>query len=140
MILLAIDPAKPRASRGFALWIGDELLYSRAQRADWAVVEGQWENPKASRRSLMTLSFYAGFLLGRAAAPRFAVVPVAVWKGALFGASFANAPKAVFSANIQQELVRRGLLVPKSSHDLDAAGLALACISGKFQLEDYEVT
>lgn len=136
--VLAIDPAKPRTKRGHASYDGRGLGFG-AVDADWAVVEGQWVNAQASKQSLMTLSFYAGFLLGSASAPRFACIPVAVWKGALFGASFANVPKAVFCANIRQLLERRRLPVPESEHDLDAAGLALACFSGKFKLEDYEI-
>lgn len=172
VIVLAIDPAKPKSKRGYAHFDGAQfriphvafseglkkgrLGSSRAEERgggqacfdgsnfasgplDWAVVEGQWVNAQASKQALMTLSFYAGFLLGSSGAPRFACIPVAVWKGALFGSAFANVPKAVFCANIRQLLERRGLPVPESEHDLDAAGLALACFSGKFELEDYEI-
>lgn len=138
MIVLAIDPAKPRAKRGYAKFDGVTFC-PPGLGADWAIVEGQWVNAQASKQSLMTLSFYAGFLLGSIRAPRFACIPVSVWKGALFGASFSNVPKAVFSANIRQLLVKRGLPIPESEHDLDAAGLAIACFSGKFRLEDYEI-
>jgi hypothetical protein len=141
MIILAIDPAKPLASRGFATisTLPGPQFVAASTRPDWVVVEGQWVNAVASKQSLMTLSFYAGLLLGvhgGVHGARMAVVPVATWKHVLIP-GFSNAPKEVYSRNIAQLLRRHGHPVPRSGHDLDAAGIALACV--KLDLTKYEV-
>jgi hypothetical protein len=164
--IFGIDPAKPVAKRGYALAINADYLGHGAAaqmvardlgRVHWAVCEDQWlvpqtaaerarrKDPKAKvggADSIMTLRLYAGILLGQWAerlGARMAIVPPAVWKGALFGAGFACTEKRVFTNNLRQHIVRRGFAVPESDDDVDACGLVLAAASGKFRLEDYEV-
>ena len=104
MKILFIDPASEPEDRGFALYDGPRLVEAGTTFhrgcADWAVVEDQWVNHKASRQSLMTLSQYAGFLLGRSGASRFFAYPVKDWKNRILP-GFANAPKRMFSASLE---------------------------------------
>lgn len=149
MRLLSIDPAGKTnvAGRGYAVieWIEHEkgheavrctfsggLPDARALRMGGLhliVVEGQWANPKASRQSLLTLGFGAGYLAGFAAgagALRTIVVPVYDWKNAIIP-GFANAPKQMYTKNLQQ-------MWPQvtNEHCLDAVGLGMAVARGCF--------
>lgn len=141
MLIIAIDPAKPKKSRGFATFSTISRQFClEMSAADWVVCEGQWVNAIASKQSLMTLSFYAGLLLGSIGShcrARMAVLPVKTWKGTLIP-GFGQAPKAVYARNLAQMLARAGHDVPKSEHDLEARGIALA--ASMLDLEAYEIT
>lgn len=95
---------------------------------DLIVVEGQWANPEASRQSLLTLGFGAGYLAGFAALGglRTIVVPVYDWKNAIIP-GFANARKEMYTKNLQQ-------MWPQvtNEHCLDAVGLGMAVARGCF--------
>ena len=140
MIVLAIDPATRRCDRGVALVRDGELLSVGNELAPVAAaalatptfiaVEAQWFDCTAARSpdKILKLARYAGRLqiLALQIWPkaRPIVVPVATWKGALFGPAFANVPKKVFTANLAKLPALRGL----TDHNLlDAAGLGLAC-------------
>ncbi len=126
MLIYAIDPASTRAKRAIALlsplgWSVDSFIPGIS--ADLVVVEGQWSNPKASRQSLMTLSFYAGALLYAVPGVRRIVLPVDVWKGIMIPGS-ERLPKAVYTANLREILG-----MPESEYDdnaVDAVGIAHA--------------
>lgn len=158
MRLLAIDPAGKTnvAGRGYAVieyWYGTTmpgdpsrllgtfsggLPDARWGPFDLIVVEGQWANPKSSRQSLLTLGFGAGYLSGFAAgagALRTVVVPVYDWKNAIIP-GFANAPKEMYTKNLQQMWPR-----VTNEHCLDAVGLGMAVARGCFpekQLKKWE--
>lgn len=120
MIVASIDASSDGLCRGFALhrhlitiepellWYGPDLdgllaqLGKLGRSADVAAVEGQYPGGKSSKQSLITLGAYAGFLLGRVPARLYLKVPVAAWKGRLIP-GFANAPKAMFTANLRQK-------------------------------------
>lgn len=141
MIVLAIDPATRRCDRGVALVRDGELLASGhtfvgplcssvGSQIDFVAVEAQWFDRTAERdiQKILKLARYAGRLQERARqfwpSAKTIVVPVATWKGALFGPTFANVPKKVFTANLAKLHALRGL----TDHNLlDAAGLGLAC-------------
>ena len=142
MLIYAIDPASTRAKRAIAslvpelgpLWNIEPGIPDVP--ADLIVVEGQWSNPKASRQSLMTLSFYAGALLYAVPGHRRIVLPVDVWKGAMIPGS-ERLPKAVYTANLREILG-----MPESEYDdnaVDAVGIAHAAARlTPEQLDQYE--
>lgn len=119
MIVASIDASSDGLCRGFALhgdgnllWYGptlDGLLASiearRMTAVDVATVEGQYPGGKSSKQSLITLGNYAGFLLGRVPARAYFIVPVQSWKARLIP-GFANAPKAMYTANLRQKWPR----------------------------------
>lgn len=133
MLIYAIDPASTRAKRAIAVlrtphaadwgWSVGAGLPETSAMADLVVVEGQWSNPKASRQSLMTLSFYAGALLYAVPGVRRIVLPVDVWKGIMIPGS-ERLPKAVYTANLREILG-----MPESEYNdnaVDAVGIAHA--------------
>ena len=140
MLIYAIDPASTRAKRAIASHSGPGswAICDRipAGPADLVVVEGQWANPKASRQSLMTLSFYAGALLYAVPGFRRVVLPVDVWKGIMIPGS-ERLPKAVYTANLREILG-----MPESEYDdnaVDAVGIAHAAARlTPEQLDQYE--
>ncbi len=142
MLIYAIDPASTKAKRAIAS-LGLDGLRQWAvstdiprEAADLVVVEGQWSNPKASRQSLMTLSFYAGALLYAVPGARRIVLPVDVWKGIMIP-GFERAPKAAYTANL-----REILQMPADQYDdnaVDAVGIAHAAARlTPEQLDQYE--
>jgi hypothetical protein len=146
VLIYAIDPASTRAKRAIAAlrtphaadwgWSVGAGLPETSAMADLVVVEGQWSNPKASRQSLMTLSFYAGALLYAVPGVRRVVLPVDVWKGAMIP-GFERAPKAAYTANLREILG-----MPESEYDdnaVDAVGIAHAAARlTPEQLDQYE--
>lgn len=133
MLVIGIDPSSRPAKRAWA-GVQDGLLVSHGRgdgpRSETDLVacyavEGQWlGRSDVPPRDIVKLAFAAGFALGQcpAAAVRI-MLPVDVWKGAIFPAF--SAPKAVFCANLRQLF---GAALPASATDdeADAAGIALA--------------
>jgi hypothetical protein len=109
--VLFIDPSSIAKNRGYSLWIDGALMHYGVQwpapgaapigGLDICAVEDQWANPKASRKSLITLGQYAGFLLGRVPAAMYVAVPVQTWKDRVIP-GFANAKKKMYTANLRQ--------------------------------------
>jgi hypothetical protein len=107
VIVASIDASSDGKCRGYALTDESGLLWYGAEppsswpSVDVAAVEGQYPNPKSSRQSLITLGNYAGFLLGRVPARLWLIVPVQAWKARVIP-GFANAAKAMYTANLRQ--------------------------------------
>jgi hypothetical protein len=136
--VIAIDPGglTQKKTRGFAHFHNGRVcdtLNDLEAMATWAfsvaLCESQWANPKASRQSLITLGQGAGFLLGSVNARLKLMVPVFAWKDALIP-GFANAPKEMYTKNLQQ--MWPGISNP---HCLDAVGLGAAFTRGLFTTE-----
>jgi hypothetical protein len=140
--VLFIDPSSVAKNRGYSFWrdgvllgytgqLTDDFLVPAAGWPDIVAVEDQWANPKASRKSLITLGQYAGFLLGQVPAAMHIALPVHVWKDRVFP-GFANAKKRMYTANLRQKWpdVEPRLLKPLGPDEEDPASDILDAIGG----------
>lgn len=116
MRVIAIDAAKPKKARGFAVIEGLPSGHcSREQSGtgnppnwpdvDWVVGELPWTGDKLRGTALVTFCIYNGFLLRNACNnPNFGylAIPVRNWKAAILpGCS--NMPKAVYTRNLARK-------------------------------------
>lgn len=137
---LFIDPgAKPAYAVAVNGVVLDVTLAHPGGHFDVAVVEGQYWQPaspgeknKKSPQSMMTLSFTAGYQLGRTDADYFCVMKPQQWKPVLFR-NGCNIKKDVFCRRVYRRLLNDRLRAivdtfsPKRQEDaLDSIAIALA--------------